>query len=260
MNESTPNFSYWDEYFGLLLEDHDDRFPSAIYGFSSETGKAGGTLSFDIPERGGVYGYVERGMAFLNGRPVNAGEFFALSNGGMITLDHNESVETRVIAVQRIGWKSMNCVGGPIEERGRLRYIDTCSDTCLIPPFLMGDPCINHLHFPVGVDQTQHTHPSTRAGIVARGLGACITPSGEYPLHPGRLFYIPRDGLHKFHTLRGTFMDVIAYHPDSDFGPTHETHPMVNRTWVDGQKIDNTKDQHAKADLESCWVPPISGT
>jgi hypothetical protein len=25
---------------------------------------------------------------------------------------------------------------------------------------------------------------------------------------------------------------VIAYHPDSDFGPTHENHPMVNRTIV----------------------------
>ena len=25
---------------------------------------------------------------------------------------------------------------------------------------------------------------------------------------------------------------VIAYHPDSDFGPTHERHPMINRTIV----------------------------
>ena len=29
-------------------------------------------------------------------------------------------------------------------------------------------------------------------------------------------------------------MAVIAYHPDSDFGPTHEVHPMINRTIVDG--------------------------
>jgi hypothetical protein len=27
---------------------------------------------------------------------------------------------------------------------------------------------------------------------------------------------------------------VIAYHPDSDFGPTHEDHPMINRTMVGG--------------------------
>ena len=24
---------------------------------------------------------------------------------------------------------------------------------------------------------------------------------------------------------------VLAYHPDSDCGPTHEDHPMLNRTW-----------------------------
>jgi hypothetical protein len=28
-------------------------------------------------------------------------------------------------------------------------------------------------------------------------------------------------------------MAVIAYHPDSDFGPTHEVRPMMNRTIVD---------------------------
>ena len=32
-------------------------------------------------------------------------------------------------------------------------------------------------------------------------------------------------------------MDVVAYHPDSDFGPTHEEHPMVNRTRIDGEKV-----------------------
>jgi len=29
-------------------------------------------------------------------------------------------------------------------------------------------------------------------------------------------------------------MRVIAYHPDSDFGATHEDHPMINRTIVNG--------------------------
>jgi hypothetical protein len=29
-------------------------------------------------------------------------------------------------------------------------------------------------------------------------------------------------------------MDVIAWHPDSDFGPEDDDHPMVNRTIVDG--------------------------
>jgi hypothetical protein len=27
-------------------------------------------------------------------------------------------------------------------------------------------------------------------------------------------------------------LDVIAFHPDSDWGPTDGTHPMLNRTYL----------------------------
>jgi hypothetical protein len=46
---------------------------------------------------------------------------------------------------------------------------------------------------------------------------------------PGLAFVIPADSLHSF-TTENEALRVIAYHPDSDFGPTHEDHPMVNRT------------------------------
>jgi hypothetical protein len=29
-------------------------------------------------------------------------------------------------------------------------------------------------------------------------------------------------------------MDIVAFHPDSDFGPMHDDHPMINRTIIDG--------------------------
>jgi ABC-type amino acid transport substrate-binding protein len=29
-------------------------------------------------------------------------------------------------------------------------------------------------------------------------------------------------------------MDIVAFHPDSDFGPEHDDHPMINRTIVEG--------------------------
>ena len=135
-------------------------------------------------------------------------------------------------------------MGGPIEAMGRLRYIDGCSDTLLCAPPLLGDPCLNLLHFPKNIEQTEHTHPSTRAGIVADGSGCCATPDGEYPLRPGCLFYIPSDGLHRFFTHETTTLNVIAYHPDSDWGPTHENHPTLNRTWVHGLKVENTTPEH----------------
>ena len=40
-------------------------------------------------------------------------------------------------------------------------------------------------------------------------------------------------GQHSFDT-KDKSMDVIAFHPDSDFGATDVVHPMINRTIVDG--------------------------
>jgi hypothetical protein len=50
-------------------------------------------------------------------------------------------------------------------------------------------------------------------------------------------------GTHKFDT-KDSSMDVIAFHPDSDFGAEDEFHPMINRTIVKGvsaNKIDSIK-------------------
>ena len=141
-------------------------------------------------------------------------------------------------------------LGGPVEALGRLPYIDGCTDSLLISPPIRGDPCFNHLHFPPSIKQTLHTHPTGRAGIVARGSGVCVSydpPSagegaaagaggGErrVALQPGMAFVIPSDVLHAFETTDGETLDVIAFHPDSDTGPAPTDHPMVNRTWVDG--------------------------
>jgi len=144
------------------------------------------------------------------------------------------------IVVARLNCRGMLAIGGPIEERGRLRYIDGCTDSLLIPPVVRGDPCLNHLHFPKHISQTRHTHPSIRIGIVVRGMGRCVVPDESrpefditIPLQPGHLFWIPTNGQHSFFT-DDSEMDVIAYHPDSDTGPDDDDHPMVNRTIVEG--------------------------
>ena len=142
------------------------------------------------------------------------------------------------IAVARWGQRGTFMVGGPAEDLGRLRYIDGCTDSLLIPPTMKGDACLNLLHFPAGVDQTEHTHPSDRIGIIASGRGRCAFRDEEGPgvveLEPGMIFVIKAGGHHKFATPHGSPMRVIAYHPDSDYGPTHQDHPMLNRTIIDG--------------------------
>jgi len=41
-------------------------------------------------------------------------------------------------------------------------------------------------------------------------------------------------------------MDVIAFHPDSDFGATDIDHPMINRTIVDGVSANQIEEIRTK--------------
>ena len=138
------------------------------------------------------------------------------------------------IVIERLGFRGMNSIGGPVEDWGRLKYIDGCTDSLLVAPVKLGDPCLNALFFPENIDQTAHVHPSMRVGMVIDGRGSCVTPEREYALEPGKVFIIHEDGNHRFRTGPGDNLTVVAYHPDSDFGPQDEDHPMINRTIVDG--------------------------
>ena len=158
-------------------------------------------------------------------------------------------------------FKAYTTIGGPVEKIGRLKYIDGCTDSLLIAPVKKGDPCLNHLHFPKQITQTAHTHPSHRIGIVIRGEGECVTPFGNLPLIEGCIFVIKEynsndmyegidgqmyeAGTHKFDT-KDSSMDVIAFHPDSDFGAEDEFHPMINRTIVKGVSANQLEDIKTK--------------
>ena len=141
-------------------------------------------------------------------------------------------------------------VGGPAENEGRLKYIDGCTDSLLIPPIMLGDPCLNLLYFPPDIDQTAHTHPSDRIGIVMSGKGKCVAwqdgVEESIDLVAGMIWVIHTDGVHKFQTPYGESMRVLAYHPDSDYGPTHQFHPMLNRTIVDGVSANQLPDIQTK--------------
>jgi AraC-like ligand binding domain len=183
-----------------------------------------------------TYGYVVSGEARVRAPRfevrAEAGSFFCVP--GELELD----VAGQVVVIERYGFRGL-LMAGRIEEAGRLAYIDGCSDTILVPPPRCGDPVLNHLHFPRGVEQTQHTHPSIRLGIVARGEGVAfqLGPRGfEQPLTEGCVFLLHEHEVHSFRTTESDRpMDVIAFHPDSDWGPTDGVHPMLNRTYIGNQ-------------------------
>lgn len=234
-----PSFSAFEWSNGLLYDYSKNQYPTKLYAFA-------GANTFQLSPGSTYFVFQHQGFSFINGRFPLAHGYFASVTDKQVFLQGSE--DSKAIIIERIGYNGVFLLGGPIEEKGRLKYIDGCTDSLLIPPVKLGDPCLNHLHFPAGIDQTMHTHPSMRVGLVTRGHGECVTPYGNIPLFPGQIFIIHEDtgkkaigldgkeyleGSHCFRTFDGT-MDVIAYHPDSDFGPQDEDHPMINRTIVDG--------------------------
>ena len=238
----TTGIHTWQAFNGLLMAQADPHYPTRIWGYSQPREIA-------LPANGGAFGYVLEGKLEMKAEGYSAqlaaGHWFADSQSSRLRILEN----SRVLVVQRLGFRGLNVRGGPLERAGRLRYVDGCSDTLLCAPPLLGDPCLNHLHFPRHVNQTMHMHPSVRVGAVARGQGICRLRNSEIPLRAGSIFCIPANVEHAFATTAET-MDVVAYHPDSDWGPTHEAHPMINRTWI-GQNIpiDNRSPQHAAMEL-----------
>jgi len=164
---------------------------------------------------------------------VRPGQVFELDGAGSIEAEH-------AFVVAQAGPRGIFTVKGPIEGAGRLRYIDGCSDTLLLGPHRKGEACLNHLHFPTGIKQTRHTHPSLRAGVIARGEGTAFNgdPENDVLLEQGVVWWMPPDCDHAFRTGE-RLMDVVAWHPDSDTGPSDEDHPMLNRTIVDGVSARN---------------------
>ncbi|MEJ7575874.1 MAG: AraC family ligand binding domain-containing protein [Pyrinomonadaceae bacterium] len=208
---------------GNLAEKTDDAFPSRLSAWRND--------ALQLPCDGTHFGYIHEGSATIETSagifPLRRGMYFAAPSACRI------GGSGQGVVITRLGYNGVFSLGGPLEPRGRLRYIDGCTDSLLIPPQMSGDPCLNALYFPAHVSQTEHTHPSARIGIVVRGRGECLTPERTFSLFPGLAFIIRAEGRHSFRTAEEEML-VVAYHPDSDSGPTHESHPMINRTIVRG--------------------------
>jgi len=215
------------------------------------------------PEGAVHFGYVNRGACVLLDRrcghvsemvfPLTAGMFFCTP--GPFELHAKSTASgSEAIIISQTGAQGSFLLGGPAEAE-YLQYIDGCKDSLLLPPVLCGEPCLNMLFLPANTEQTPHTHQSLRLGMVVSGAGHCLAwPSedggarGKFkgdgftadealvtPLSTGDVFSIMPETPHCFVTSGDkSGLRVLAFHPDSDFGPTNEKHPMVNRTVIGG--------------------------
>jgi quercetin dioxygenase-like cupin family protein len=176
------------------------------------------------------YGIVASKRSTLpNGKQAQPGEYFCVTNRSNEPQRINVLGSTAIFT--RLGFLGQDLVGGPIESTGRLTYIDGCSDTLLVYPPRAGDPSLSLLHFPAGIDQSFHSHPSIRFGLVIAGSGLSSLPTAENTLDAGTVFCLEEHEIHRFRTLN-TSMTIVTYHPDGDWGPTDHNHTMLNRTYV----------------------------
>ncbi len=172
-------------------------------------------------------GYVESGECKVRysglEAKIGAGMYFGLNCGFKI-----ETTGTLAL-FKRLEFQGLNSIGGPLEAYGRQRYIDGCTSTLLIYPTLLGDCCFNLLFFPPNTVQTKHFHPSLRLGMVTAGSGYCHVNGTKMRLKKSDCFYLEENEEHYF-SSEDESLTVVAFHPESDWGPTHEVHPMLNRT------------------------------
>jgi quercetin dioxygenase-like cupin family protein len=121
-------------------------------------------------------------------------------------------------------------------DMGNLSYMDGGTNTTAVNPGRLGDPVINYVHFPAGMYQTLHTHPSHRVGMVLKGIGKIELDNGEFSLKQGDVFFMQRNVLHNFMCPYGEDVVLFVFAPDSGTGPTDEVNPLKIRTYVGQQR------------------------
>lgn len=119
---------------------------------------------------------------------------------------------------------------------GNLSYMDGGTNTTAVNPGRLGDPVINYVHFPAGMYQTLHTHPSHRIGMVLKGHGSVELDDSEFPLTQGDVFFMQRNVLHNFTCPYDEDVVLFVFAPDSGTGPTDEVNPLKIRTYVGQQR------------------------
>ena len=226
---------------GHLLSHNDGKqFSADVFGWKNNTFDSRDYNNI-ISDRSTSFGYVHSGWCKLYDLSTNLsfdlckGMYFSFPNIGKYVIepvDDNDDNDNNsgIINVDN-NYFGVFTIGGPVEQTGRLNYIDGTNTNLILPPILHGDPCLNILYLDPNLEQTPHTHPSFRSGFVINGNGKCNLPSinQSHDFKPGTVFWIPEDLLHSFKSENNR-LDIMTFHPDSEFGPSHQQHPMMNNT------------------------------
>ncbi len=206
----------------------DDVFPATLRIWRQET--------LQLSSSATHFGYVFQGQCGLHRGecpvpqpfPLQPGMYFCLPGAGRL-----DGATSAGFVVTCPDYQGMFSLGGPIEAGGRLAYINGGTNSVLISPPRLGDPSLHAMYLPANIEQTLHTHPSYRIGIVVSGMGHVAIPAGANAIAPGDIFLIPPHHEHCFYT-GAEGLTAVVFHPDSEAGFSHRDNPMLQRTIVEG--------------------------
>ena len=188
------------------------------------------------------------GTSFIMGKgcSVNVKQGWTVDNNDFAGQTHNEFTveahyETSVFAHISFYGLSLNDDRLFIPHdnpKGNLSYMDGGTNTTAVNPGRLGLPVINYVHFPAGMKQTLHTHPSQRIGLVLSGKGEIELDRGEkFAIKEGNCWVMERNVLHNFMCNKGEDVTLFIFSPDSGTGPTDEINPLKVRTYVGQQRV-----------------------
>ena len=124
------------------------------------------------------------------------------------------------------------------KSTGNLSYMDGGTNTTAVNPGRLGLPVINYVHFPAGMKQTLHTHPSQRIGLILSGKGEIeLDNDVMFPIKEGDCWVMERNVLHNFMCNQGEDVTLFVFSPDSGTGPTDEINPLKVRTYVGQTRV-----------------------
>jgi hypothetical protein len=200
----------------FLIDKMETMYPSlAHYADVNELGDLGYLYTQALST---TYGYVLEGEANFEGEEsITAGKYFCRWTKEQTRINYTG----KLVLFIRVGFKGQNLIGGPVEESGRLSYIDGSSDTILVYPPRIGDPIFSVVYFPKNTEQTFQMHSSVRMGAIISGGGyICFDEAEEnnVSLTLGDMICFEQNERHRIKTT-GNILQMIVYNPQGNWGP-----------------------------------------
>lgn len=212
-----------------------------IWNFDIQVAKGKGTTYINNDEFSGTSYLMGKGCSINvnNGWLIYCNDFAGQTGKEFVVETHDDDSTFAHIKFYGLSMNDERMfIPHALMREGNLSYMDGGTNTTAVNPGRLGLPVINYVHFPAGMKQTLHTHPSQRIGLVLYGKGEIeLDRSRKFAIKAGDCWVMERNVLHNFMCNKGEDVTLFVFSPDSGTGPTDEVNPLKVRTYVGQQRV-----------------------